>query len=181
MKAIPCLRRFTLAALLAVLGAAALTSATAAEKIKLATLAPTGSTYQKSLLAMKDAWRKASNGGVDLIVYADGKLGGEADTVGLMGVNSLQAAMLTGVGLAEIERAVTGLQCMPMGFRDFSEVDYVTEKMRPMLEKRMEDFAGCAGLLGEQQRLLDLSQDLGLPHDHRVEAGRHREKVPDGF
>ena len=139
MKAIPCLRRFTLAALLAVLGAAALTSATAAEKIKLATLAPTGSTYQKSLLAMKDAWRKASNGGVDLIVYADGKLGGEADTVGLMGVNSLQAAMLTGVGLAEIERAVTGLQCMPMGFRDFSEVDYVTEKMRPMLEKRMED------------------------------------------
>ena len=127
---------FALAALLALLWAA---SAPAAERIKLATLAPTGSTYQKSLLAMKDAWRKASNGGVDLIIYADGKLGGEADTVGLMGVNSLQAAMLTGVGLAEIEQAVTGLQCMPMGFQDFAEVDYVTEKMRPMLEKRLSD------------------------------------------
>ena len=139
MKPIVRFRHLALATLLAAIAAASLASATAAERIKLATLAPTGSTYQKSLLAMKDAWRKASNGGVDLIVYADGKLGGEADTVGLMGVNSLQAAMLTGVGLAEIERAVTGLQCMPMGFQDFSEVDYVTEKMRPMLEKRLSE------------------------------------------
>jgi TRAP-type transport system periplasmic protein len=139
MKPIVRFRCLALAALIAATGAASLATATAAEKIKLATLAPTGSTYQKSLLAMKDAWRKASNGGVDLIVYADGKLGGEADTVGLMGVNSLQAAMLTGVGLAEIEKAVTGLQCLPMGFQDFAEVDYVAEKMRPMLEKRLAD------------------------------------------
>jgi TRAP-type transport system periplasmic protein len=107
-------------------------------KIKLATLAPTGSTYHKSLLALREVWKKASNGSVDLIVYADGKLGGEADTVNLMSVNSVQASMLTAVGLAEIEAGVAGLQSIPMGFRDFAEVDYVGEKLRPLLQDRLE-------------------------------------------
>jgi len=115
----------------------ALPGARAGERIKLATLAPTGSTYYKSLLNLKEAWKKASNGTVDLIIYADGKLGGEADTVNLMSVNSIQAAMLTGVGLSEIEKAVAGLQSIPMGFRDFAEVDYVGDKLRPMLEERL--------------------------------------------
>jgi TRAP-type C4-dicarboxylate transport system substrate-binding protein len=106
-------------------------------KLKLATLAPTGSTYHKSLLALREQWRKASGGTVDLILYADGKLGGEADTVGLMGVGSLQAAMLTAVGLSEIEPAVAGLQSFPMGFHSLEEVDYVGEKLQPMLEARL--------------------------------------------
>ena len=106
-------------------------------KIKLATLAPTGSTYHKSLLAMREAWKKTSNGSVDLIVYADGKLGGEADTVNLMSVNSVQASMLTAVGLAEIELGVAGLQSIPMGFRNFEEVDYVGEKLHPLLQDRL--------------------------------------------
>lgn len=109
----------------------------AAERIRLATLAPTGSTYHKSLLSLREAWKKLSNGRVDLVIYADGKLGGEADTVSLMNVNSIQAAMLTGVGLAEIEQAVAGLQSIPMGFHDLAEVDYVGEKLRPILEERL--------------------------------------------
>lgn len=109
----------------------------AAERIKLATLAPTGSSYHKSLLTLREAWRKASNGAVDLVIYADGKLGGEADTVGLMGVNSVQAAMLTAVGLSDIEPAVAGLQNLPMGFRNFDEVDFVGAKLQPMLEERL--------------------------------------------
>lgn len=108
-----------------------------AERVKLATLAPTGSTYHKSLLNLRDTWRKLSNGSVDLVIYADGKLGGEADTINLMNVNSIHAAMLTGVGLAEIEPTVAGLQSIPMGFRDFAEVDYVGEKLRPMLEDKL--------------------------------------------
>lgn len=108
-----------------------------AQRIKLATLAPTGSSYHKSLLTMREAWRKATNGKLDLVVYADGKLGGESDTVGLMGVNSLQAAMLTAIGLSEIERDVAGLQNIPMGFQDFAEVDYVGQKLQPMLEERL--------------------------------------------
>lgn len=113
-------------------------SAAAPTRIKLATLAPTGSTYHKSLLALRETWKKASNGGVDLVIYPDGKLGGEADTVNLMSVNSVQASMLTAVGLAEIEHGVAGLQSIPMGFRNFDEVDYVGEKLRPLLQERLE-------------------------------------------
>lgn len=113
------------------------TAVAAPLRIKLATLAPTGSTYHKSLLTLREAWRKASNGGVDLVIYADGKLGGEADTVNLMSVNSVQASMLTAVGLSEIEKGVAGLQSIPMGFANLDEVDYVGEKLQPLLQERL--------------------------------------------
>jgi TRAP-type C4-dicarboxylate transport system substrate-binding protein len=129
-------RLLTLAAVLAFTALAG--AAASPVRIKLATLAPTGSTYHKSLLALRESWKKTSNGGVDLIVYADGKLGGEADTVNLMAVNSVQASMLTTVGLSEIEHGVTGLQNIPMGFHDLAEVDYVGEKLHPLLQDRLD-------------------------------------------
>lgn len=117
----------------------AASTADAAVRLKLATLAPTGSTYHKSLLALRDEWKKTSGGQVELVVYPDGKLGGEADTVNLMAVNSIQAAMLTAVGLSEIEKAVAGLQSLPMGFHSFAEVDYVGSKLQPLLERRLAE------------------------------------------
>jgi len=44
--------------------------------------------------------------------------------------------MLTAVGLSEIDLSVTALQNMPMMFRSLEEVDWVSEKLRPLLEKR---------------------------------------------
>jgi TRAP-type C4-dicarboxylate transport system substrate-binding protein len=121
------------------LAVAGLSSVQAAEvvKIKLGTLAPTGSSFFKSLQNLREAWKKASNGSVDVIIYGDGKLGGETDTVGLMGVNSVQAAMLTAVGLGEIEQGVEGLQSIPMGFRDLAAVDYVGQRLQPLLEEKL--------------------------------------------
>jgi TRAP-type C4-dicarboxylate transport system substrate-binding protein len=114
-------------------------SASAAEviRIKLATVAPTGSSFYKSLQNLREAWKESSKGTVDLVIYGDGKLGGESDTVGLMGVNSIQAAMLTVVGLSEIEKSVEGLQSIPMGFRDLDAVDYVGKKLHPSLEEKL--------------------------------------------
>ncbi len=106
-------------------------------KIKLATLAPTGSSYFKCLQSLREVWKKDSNGSVDLTIYGDGKLGGEADTVGLMGIGSVQAAMLTAVGLSQIEPGVEGLQSIPMGFRDLDAVDYVGKKLQPLLEEKL--------------------------------------------
>ena len=136
------LRRSALGFALAAIGltlSVAAPAAGAAEpvKIKLATLAPTGSSFFKSLQNLREAWKKASNGSVDVIIYGDGKLGGETDTVGLMGVNSIQAAMLTVVGLGEIEPGVEGLQSIPMGFRDLDAVDYVGQKLQPLLEAKL--------------------------------------------
>ena len=106
-------------------------------KVRLGTLVPKGSSSYKLLQAMGEKWRQAPGGGVSLTIYPDGTMGGEADMVRRMRVGQLQAGTLTTVGLAEIEPAVTGLQNMPMMFRSLEEVDYIGEKLQPMLEKRL--------------------------------------------
>lgn len=104
---------------------------------KLATIAPRGSSYHQNLLEMGEQWRKISAGAVRLTIYPDGTQGSEADTVGLMQTRSIQASLLTVVGLAEIEPAVGALQNMPMSFRTLHEVDYLGEKLRPQLERSL--------------------------------------------
>jgi TRAP-type transport system periplasmic protein len=126
--------------LLAVGSLVGVPAAGAAEKavrINLGTLAPRGSVYHQSLQAMAEEWRKAPGGGVKLVIYPDGTQGGEADMVRLMNVETLQAGLLTGVGLAKIEPGVIGLQSIPMLFRDLDEFTAVSEKVRPTLEKRL--------------------------------------------
>jgi TRAP-type C4-dicarboxylate transport system substrate-binding protein len=126
-----------LAALL-VIGSAP-SSAQEAVKIRLATLAPKGSTYHKALQEMGEKWRQAQGGGSTITIYTDGTQGGEADAVRRMRVGQLNAALLSGVGLSEIDQGVAALQYVPMLYRNWEEVDYAREKMRPLLEKRMLD------------------------------------------
>lgn len=108
-------------------------------KIKLGTLAPKDSSPHQSLKVMAEAWRKAPGGGAQLIVFTDGTQGGEADMVRRMRIGQLQAALLTAVGLAEIDDSVTALQTMPMMYRSLDEVDYVREKLRSLLEQKFSD------------------------------------------
>ena len=116
-----------------------LKAAEKAIRINLGTLAPRGSVYHQSLQAMAEAWRQAPGGGVRLVVYPDGTQGGEADMVRLMRVGSLQAGLLTAVGLSNIEPAVGGLQNVPMLFRTLDEYEYISDKLRPSLEKRLDE------------------------------------------
>ncbi len=105
--------------------------------LKLGTLAPAGTSYHKSLQTIGEQWRSATGGAVRLTIFPGGTQGGEADMVGLMQTGNLDAGLLTAVGLAEIEPAVTALQSMPMCFNSLEEVDYVGEKLRPQLEQRL--------------------------------------------
>lgn len=121
------------------LGTLALPAMAAPAKIRLGTLAPKGSSYFKHLQAMGEQWRQAPGGGALLTIYPDGTMGSEADMVRRMRLGQLQAGMLTVVGLSEIEPGVAGLQFMPMMFRTLEEVDYIGEKLQPMLEKRLTE------------------------------------------
>src|ERR1051325_1633158 len=125
------------AAVPALVAVSPLSAAENSVRINLGTLAPRGSTYHQSLQAMAEKWKQAPGGGVRLVIYPDGTQGGETDMVRLMRVGSLHAGLLTAVGLAEIERGVTGLQNPPMMFRDFDEFEFVNDKLRPMREKRL--------------------------------------------
>jgi TRAP-type C4-dicarboxylate transport system substrate-binding protein len=89
----------------------------AQKRVSLGTLAPERTSYHRSLLQMREKWRKAPGGGVRLRIYAGGKMGGEAKMVSQMRLGALDAALLTNAGLSEIEPAVTGLQSIPMMFR----------------------------------------------------------------
>jgi len=108
-------------------------------KVRLATLAPKGSSYMKHLQAMGDRWRQSPGGGVALTIYPDGTMGSEADMVRRMRLGQLQAALVTTTGLSEIEPGVAGLQTMPKVYRNLEEVDYIGKKLQPMLEKRLEE------------------------------------------
>jgi TRAP-type C4-dicarboxylate transport system substrate-binding protein len=116
-----------------------LQAAAAPARIRLGTLVPKGSSSFRNLQAMGEKWRQASHGAVQLTIYPDGTMGGEADMVRRMRVGQLQAGALTAVGLSEIEPGVAGLQNLPLLFRSLEEVDYMTEKLRPLLEKRLAD------------------------------------------
>ncbi len=140
------------AVLLCVLaGAAAASSAAERKPFKLATLAPKGSSYHKSLLALGETWRQGPDGGVGLTVYPDGTMGGEADMVRRMRAGQLQAAMVTVTGLREIDPAVTGLQNLPLLYRDLDEAAAVRARLLPRIEKTLADkgfvalFAGDVG------------------------------------
>ena len=111
--------------------------AAGAVKVRLGTLAPKGSSYTKNLEAMGQQWSKAPGGGATLTIYPDGQMGSEADMVRRMRLGQLQAAMVTTSGLSEIEASVAVLQSMPRIYRTLEEVDYISQKMEPILEKRL--------------------------------------------
>lgn len=107
--------------------------------IRLATLAPQGSSSHQILLAMGEKWRDAPEGGVKLIVNAGGLLGGEADVVSKMRAGQVQAGLLTAVGLGDIDKSCLALGSVPMLFRTLDEVSYVREKLKSSLEKRLAE------------------------------------------
>jgi TRAP-type transport system periplasmic protein len=121
------------------IGVAVVGTGRAQTQIRLATLAPKGTTFHQALLAMGEKWVKAPGGGARLIVYTDGTQGGEADMVRRMRVGQLQAALLTVTGLSDIDESVNVLQNIPMIFRSGEELEFVREKLRPRMEQKFRD------------------------------------------
>lgn len=106
------------------------------QRIRLATVAPKASSFHNILVGMGTKWQAQ---GVELKIYPGGARGGEADVVSLMRNGALDAGLLTAVGLSEIDPSVHALQSVPMLFRSLEEVDYVGERLRPRLEKRLRE------------------------------------------
>jgi TRAP-type C4-dicarboxylate transport system substrate-binding protein len=104
--------------------------------LKIATIAPSGSIYHRVLQEMGEACRRASGPGARAVVYADGLQGTETDTVRRMRVGQIDAAMLSVVGLIEIDPATAALQYMPMMFRSWAELEYARETLRPDFEAK---------------------------------------------
>jgi len=80
-------------------------AAAQASVVKLATLVPEGSVWDKALRDMGAEWSTATQGRVSLRVYPGGVAGDEPDVVRKMRIGQLQAAAVTTAGLASIDPA----------------------------------------------------------------------------
>ena len=98
--------------------------------IKLATLAPEGSAWYKLLERMGEDWRTATGGAVTLRIYPGGVVGDEKAMIRKMRVGQLQAATVTGLGLASLDKSFYAL-LVPMMFNDDGELDRVRERLAP--------------------------------------------------
>ncbi len=125
---------------LAVLAAAALAPAPAAAQtqiIKLATLVPDGSVWDKSMRVMGAEWAASTQGRVNLRVYPGGVAGDEPDLVRKMRIGQLQAAAVTTAGLANIDPAFNVFN-IPMFFTSYPELYATLDKLTPLLRQRLE-------------------------------------------
>ena len=106
--------------------------------VKMATLAPEGSSWFKVLQDMGEEWRKASGGAVTLRIYPGGVAGDEDAMIRKMRIGQIQAAAITGMGLAYLDKSFYALH-IPMMYASDEEFDYVREHYAPVLEKRLEE------------------------------------------
>ena len=133
------MRRALLAAVLAaaLLPAAPPAGAAKRHTIKLASLAPEGTTWMRTLRALDKDVRKRTKGAVRFRIYPGGVSGNERDVVRKLRIGQLHAAGFTGVGLGEILPAVRLFE-LPFFFRDYSEVDAVHRALDPWFEEAFE-------------------------------------------
>jgi len=109
------------------------------KQLRIGTLAPKNSLYHRQLQAVGEVWRSAQVGEAKYLIYTDGSQGGEAEMARRMRIGQLQGALISVVGLREIEPSISALQNMPLLFRSWEEVDFVREKMRAAMEKKFFD------------------------------------------
>ncbi len=104
--------------------------------VKMATLVPDGSIWDRILKDMGAEWQETTGGEVTLRIYAGGVAGDEPDVVRKMRIGQLHAAAITVAGLSEIDKGFEIFE-IPMFFESYDELFYVLEKMRPELEQRL--------------------------------------------
>ena len=111
-----------------------------AAELKLALLAPEGSAWHKIMSQWNKELVQKSGGQLKLKIYAGGVLGDEKDVIRKMQIGQVQMGGFTGLGLGLVNPEVRVLE-LPMMFGSYEEVDYVTKKVQPKLEKGFERYS----------------------------------------
>jgi TRAP-type C4-dicarboxylate transport system substrate-binding protein len=101
--------------------------------IKMATLVPDGSQWHFVLKDMAEKWKKASGGTIVVRLYPGGVAGDDPDVLRKMRLGTLNAGLLTSVGLTEVDRSVYALG-LPLAYDSYDEAYFVLERLRPRLE-----------------------------------------------
>lgn len=136
------MKRKVLWAVLVVAGALALpslarVSAAGNTTIKLACLAPAGSSWDKVFRAWSNSLSKETGGALSFQIYPGGQKGDERDVIRRMKLGEIDAGAMTSVGLGQIARPTQVLQ-MPGIIDSYKQLNYVREKMAPEFSAMFE-------------------------------------------
>ena len=116
---------------------AAIAPAGAKIVIKIASIAPKNSPWDKALERMAADWERLSNDAVEVRIFAGAIAGNEQDMIRKIRFGALQGGVFSNMGLAKIDPSLTVLS-IPFLFHSREEFNAVFERMKPVLEKKLE-------------------------------------------
>ena len=90
----------------AILCMAVLSSPLSALTIKVGSIAPSGSPWDKALKKIAAEWKTISGGTIEMKIYPGGIVGTETDMIRKMRIGQIQAAIFTDMGMSYISPEV---------------------------------------------------------------------------
>jgi TRAP-type C4-dicarboxylate transport system substrate-binding protein len=106
--------------------------------IKIGSIAPSRSPWDKALNEVAADWEKISNGTVQVKIYAGGIAGNELDMIRKMRLGTLNGAVLSSMGMIKINRDLFVL-ITPFLTDSQQEFQYIFDKLKPVFQKQIED------------------------------------------
>jgi len=109
-----------------------------AQTLKIATIAPEGSTWMKDMRAGAADIRKRTAGRVVFKFYGGGVQGNDKQVQRKMRTGQLNGGAFTSGSMFNFQKNAD-LYALPMMFNDLNEVAYVRKKLDPVLRQELED------------------------------------------
>ena len=109
----------------------------AATTLKISTIVPAGTHFVRELRAAGDTIAERTDGRVEFKLFPGGVMGSDQAVLRKMRIGQLHGAALTAVGLQNIAPDVQ-VYSLPFVFRDYGEVEYVRERIDPVIRERLE-------------------------------------------
>ncbi|MDW7710068.1 MAG: TRAP transporter substrate-binding protein DctP [Deferrisomatales bacterium] len=109
-------------------------AAAARTSLKIATLAPEGTSWMQELRRGAEEVAAATEGRVEIRFYPGGVMGNDRTVLRKIRAGQLQGGAFTAGSLTEIYPD-TDIYGLPFLFRSYDEVDYVRERVDPLLEE----------------------------------------------
>jgi TRAP-type transport system periplasmic protein len=106
--------------------------------LKIATVAPAGTSWMKEMVKGANAIKKNTSGRVKFKFYPGGVMGNDASVHRKIRINQLQGGAFSSSGLSHIDSSIQ-LFSLPMVFDSFAEVDHVREFMDKIVKQHMAE------------------------------------------
>ena len=116
--------------------------------VKMATLAPEGTSWHGMLVEIGQQWKEITKGKVQLRIYPGGVLGDERDMVRKMRIGQIHAAAMTAEGLSEIVDDFSAY-FVPFVYESPEDIRAVTDYMLPSFDKKLDSKGFKLLYLGE--------------------------------